>query len=277
VCNIKCPDQKPGERQVCGIEEYQQGVWVPSEVNVLQSADNFCQKAQIINEKAHLAVGNFFQQTQDVEISKSLDCISIRLGDENRRQKITFDLIPPIYENPREVELVIFERANGTRDGQWDARFDSQTPLDNYFPEAFAFSLLVNGNWTRFFYSGVRGSFVEYKGQIVPDWKNQDMGYNLDFDAWATEIEFQDLGIVPESLVTGISIMNLQPGDLISGPIGTYGEVVFADHDKTCINYGECTEPRVDQSNMIFGAQDYDPDIVWIGGFSGNIARRRNL
>lgn len=276
ICNIKCPGQQIGQRKVCGIEELSQGAWKPSQAT-LQSSNNFCLRAQIVNDFSHLAVGNFFQSSSDLAWSQSLDCLSIRLGDEKRRQRITFDLAPPIHENPRGAELVIFERANGTRDGLLDSRLDSWIPTDSFLPEAFAFSLLVDGTWTKFFYSGVNASFVQFRNQIVPDWKDQDQGYNVEYDSYSTEIEFQKLGISSKSVLSGISIMNLQPGDMVLGQQGDFGEVVFKeDVQNVCnMNGKQCTIPQTIKSNKAFGEYDYDPDIVWVGPFAGHVAKRK--
>jgi len=281
VCNIKCPEQTPGSRQVCDIEENQEGSWVPSQTVVRQSANNFCQKAQIFNEKAHLAVGNFFEPTNEIDFSKTLECQSIRLGDENRRQKIQFDLIPPLRAlslHPSDYDLVIYERGNGTRDGQLNSLVNAEIPSDGYLPEAFAFSLLVDGTWTKYFYSGVLASFVEFKEQLVPDWKNPSIAYHMELDAWSTPIQFRWFDIADESLVSGISIMNLQPGDMILGPIGSFGEVVLQDQvDTVCSEFGACSRPQIADSFKTFSETDYDPDIVWIGPYTGQPFKRRNF
>jgi len=263
---------------VCGIEEYVDGHWVPSSAT-LQSANNFCLRAQFMNDKSHLAVGNFFQSDEELDWDATLDCRSVRLGDETKRQKITFDLFPPIREDPDRKELVIFERANGTRDGLQNAHIKSTSalPVDNFLPEAFAVSLRVDNSWTGFYFFETRAAVIEYKGQLVPDWKRFDTGYNVDFDAWATDLEFKEFGISEGSLVDGISIMNLQPGDRIRGPY-PYGEVIFRETaEKVCDNPGDCTEPVHDGTELAFGPFDYDPDIVFIGPFTGKQVLKRMI
>jgi len=99
----------------------------------------------------------------------------------------------------------------------------------------------------------------------------------MDYDSWSTELEFREFGLPEGCLASGISIINLQPGDMIRGPESS-GELVFKENVETvCLQYGDCTPPEISQADKSFGPFDYDHDIVWIGPYTGQAVRKRNL
>lgn len=266
-CFLSCPGQTLGTHETCLLEEKDGNDWKERHP-IVQKGKAFCQQGMILNEKSLFAVGNYFVPESRLDINAGLSCYSLRLGDETKRQRVAFDFLTPL-KNLDGPDFVIFENGNGTRDGRLDGRVYLDTPTDDYEPEAFAFSFKIDSDegayWTEFYYQGVL-ELVDELG--YPLWKRLN-SYDPFFDSWATVIDFSSLDVSPESSVVGISLINLQPQDLILGEDGTRGFVVFGEQKDKCTD--ACVEPMIPGTQKPFGETSFDPDIMWLSEYRGEI------